>query len=416
MLLSEHKTAIWLLSLALLLSQSVPVALAEEGPGTLGSLLRPLGEARPAKLSSLVEGEGRFVFEEGAANYPAGQWVRWGHPMPPALRSHLKCRDGSVFVAKADWSTKVPISLADGHLQLEHSVFGQLKIPSHKVELWLLAAASEPSLARNIAAEIRAAPTMAEDRVWLTSGDSFSGQALSFDGLLRFRAAGQEIQLTAADVAAVAFATRSEGAQPSLPKYWFGFEDGTLVSAATLTLLPERIVATTLSGIELTGKRSPQLVYVQSLDGIAYLSDAKPLDYRHTPYFDIHWPLETDRNLDHELPRAGRLHYRKCLAMRTAARSVYQVPPGTTHFAAQIAIDDSSGQQGSAIFRIYRVVDERPELAYESPVVRGSDSPQSVKVEMTGAGLVILVVDFADFGDELDHCLWLDPRWVTAAE
>lgn len=414
--LSNFKVSFWLLALVILFTRSIPAALAKEGSEKARSLLLSLGETRSAELVSLSEGEARFAISDGDVSYVAGQWVRWGHPTRPAPRGHIVCHDGSVIVAKADWSTKVPISLADGNLQLEHSLFGHLKIPGEHVKLWLLGAASEPSLARTIAAELHKHPAIGEDRVWLTSGDSFSGQALSFDGTLRFQAAGQEIELTATDVAAVAFTPPSEAQELSSPKYWFGLEDGTLIAAATLSLVPERTAAFTPSGLELTAKRSPQLVYVQSLDGIAYLSDAKPLDYRHTPYFDISWPMESDRNLERNAPRAGRLHYQKCLAMHTAARAVYRVPPGMTHFAAQVAIDDSSRQEGSAIFRVYRVVDEHPELAYESSVIRGSDSPQALNVSIANASVVILVVDFADFGDERDHCLWLDPRWVTAAD
>jgi hypothetical protein len=298
---------------------------------------------------------------------------------------------------------------------LEHSIFGKLQIPCHLVDLWLLEAANEPPRAREIAAELRAAPPDDEDRVWLTSGDSFSGQAVSFDGVLRFRAAGEELQVAATDVAAVAFAPRPELVEPAPPKYWCGLEDGTLVAAATLTLLPARIAAVTHGGIELTGKRTSQVVYVQSLDGIAYLSDADPLDYRHTPYFDVSWPMATNSNLDKRTARVGGHNYQKCLAMHSAARAVFQVPPGTVHFAAEVGIDDSSKQQGSATFRVYRVVDAKPELAYESAVVRGGDSPQPVSVQIDGASVLILVVDFADFGDELDHCLWLDPRWLKTA-
>lgn len=407
--LAELKTRLHLLTLAFLYAQ---VALAQQETA-LRPLLMASGKTRETKLMSLAGGEGRFADEQGDTTFTPGEWVRWGHPVAPASRTRIECRDGSVFVAKTDWSTKALVTLADGHLRLEHSLFGQIDLPSGEVECWLLGAATEPSRARAIGAEIRAATPRDQDRIWLSSGDSLAGRVVNFDGTLKFEAGGQEIQLAATDVAAIAFADPPETRKASAARYWLGLRDGTLVSATDLEILPAQITASTASGLQLKGNRSNQMVYVQSLEGVRYLSDSAPLEFHHTPYFEGGWDLQTDRNYDEELPRVQQLHYRKCLAMHTAARTVYQVPTGATHFAAEVAIDDSSGQQGSAIFRVYRVTDARPELSYESVVIRGSDSPQPVKVAVEGATVLILVVDFADFGDELDNCLWLDARWVT---
>lgn len=386
---------------------------AEHADSHSAPLLLAMESAESAEIVSLIDGEGRFLLESGEVAYAPGQWVRWGNPSPPARRSQLTARDGSHFVARQDWSTKVPVSLAGEVLTIDHAVFGSLQIPRSQVKLWLLAAASEPIMAHRITRELDEGPSIREDRVWLISGDSIVGEAVAFDGTLMFRSAGEELRLAAADIAAISFAAPSRPLPPSAPNYWIGWDDGTLVAVSTLTIDQNQISTSTTGGLNLTGKKSKALTFVQVLDQIAYLSDERPLDFRHTPYYDVTWPLEIDRNLEHMIPSVTGQRYVKCLAMHSAARAVYQVPHGATHFAAQVAIDEASEEKGSAIFRVYRVVDQAPELTFESPIIRGGDSPQPIVVDLAGASVLILVVDFADYGDERDHCLWLDPRWIA---
>ena len=93
-------------------------------------------------------------------------------------------------------------------------------------------------------------------------------------------------------------------------------------------------------------------------------------------------------------------------------RGVYRIPQGASTFAAELALDDTAGTAGSVVFRVYLVTAEGLKPAYESPVVRGGEPPIPVQVPLADASALVLVVDYADYGDERDHANWLDARFV----
>ena len=152
---------------------------------------------------------------------------------------------------------------------------------------------------------------------------------------------------------------------------------------------------------------------LQNLSGdFAYLSDLEPIDYKHTPYFDIAWPLAIDVNLLGQPLRAVDRRFLKGVAMHSASRAVYRLTGDERKFEAEIALDDTAGNEGSAIFRVYAVRDGKPELAFESDIIRGGDALKPIAVDIAGAQGLVLLVDYADFGDQQDHANWLDARLV----
>jgi alpha-galactosidase len=82
------------------------------------------------------------------------------------------------------------------------------------------------------------------------------------------------------------------------------------------------------------------------------------------------------------------------------------------HFVAEIALDDTAGQRGSVIFRVFVAREGQWREALTSGVLRGGDPPQPISVDIAGAQAITLIVDYADQGDELDHANWLDARLV----
>jgi hypothetical protein len=96
--------------------------------------------------------------------------------------------------------------------------------------------------------------------------------------------------------------------------------------------------------------------------------------------------------------------------MPSASRVAYDVA-GYRRFAAELAIDDAAGLEGSVVFKVLLEDDAnqwRP--AYESPIVRGGDSPVPISIDLKGAKRMALIVDFADRADECDWADWLNAR------
>ena len=96
--------------------------------------------------------------------------------------------------------------------------------------------------------------------------------------------------------------------------------------------------------------------------------------------------------------------------MPSTSRVAYDVA-GYRKFEAELALDEAAELQGSAIFRV--LLESAPgewKPAYESPVIRGGDSPLPVSIDLKGASRLALIVDFADRGDECDWANWLQAR------
>jgi hypothetical protein len=98
--------------------------------------------------------------------------------------------------------------------------------------------------------------------------------------------------------------------------------------------------------------------------------------------------------------------------MPTASR-IAVATAGYRRFEAQIALDETAGFEGSAIFKV--LLESAPgewRTAYESLPVRGGDAPRQVAIDLAGAARIALVVDFADRGDVCDWADWLEARLV----
>jgi len=378
------------------------------------------GEILSSKVLSLAEGTMRVRSSGEAAqkdSYASGDWLRWGCPVEPPPRPRVYLSESTWLVTKNDWAGKVPIRIVGDRVTLENELLGKLSIQRRHAECLLFAAAKEPSVARRLLAEARE-PSPDVDRVWLVEGDLLRGQILGFDGTrLEVRLDDSIVPILASRIAAIGFA-RSVDLQPKSPKPAFlvGLSDGSLIDAETLSVGPDQLKLTTPLGLQWESPSKNSLRFVQSLTPeIVYLSDLQPVEYRHTPYFQTSWNLARDRNLRGSPLTVAGHRYAKGLAMHSAARAVYRVPHGAEQFCAELAIDDSAKGRGSVVFRVYAFgAEQQGQLTslYQSPIVRGGEKPRTVRVDLADVSAVVLVVDYADFGDERDHADWLDARFV----
>lgn len=345
-------------------------------------------------------------------SFAPGEWARWSHPVAPSGRPRVCLTDATWLVARLDWSGKVPVRLEGDEVVVQSTQLGEVRVSRNGVQCLLFEAAREPEMAERLVAAARQSAT--EDRVWLMEGDMLTGEVVAFDGTrLEFRLGDVTTPILASRVAAVAFAAGEEPPPTANPAYLVGLADGSLLAATELSINHERIELTTPHGGPWRAENRRSLRCVQSLaPEIIYLSDLEPVDYRHTPYLESTWPLGRDRSLSGSVIEVAGQRYAKGLAMHSAARAVYRVPPEVSRFAAEVALDAAAGRHGSVVFRVYLAGQGGVASAYESPVVRGGDAPLPVLVDLNGAQGVVLVVDYADQGDELDHAVWLDARLV----
>ena len=146
---------------------------------------------------------------------------------------------------------------------------------------------------------------------------------------------------------------------------------------------------------------------------VRYLSDVENPSYVHIPFLTLHWPHWEDRSvLGGRLRHDGSI-YLKGLGMHSTSRLAYDLPPGYRRFEAEVAVDEDADTGGSVTFRVFLAGDGGQwNQAYRSPVVRGGERPLRLRIELGEARRIALIVDFADYGDQLDHADWLNARLV----
>jgi hypothetical protein len=192
-----------------------------------------------------------------------------------------------------------------------------------------------------------------------------------------------------------------------------GLRDGCRLLALALEA-DDRKARLTLWGGATVETATEAIVALQPLGGRAvYLSDLKPIGYKHIPYLQLSWPYETDHNVAGDQLRSGGRLFAKGLGMHSASRLTYNLDREYRRFEARLAVDDSTAGRGSVVFRLF--VDDGSGMwqpKFNSPKVRGGDTPVAMSVDLTGAKRISLLVEFADRGDELDDADWLDARLI----
>ena len=367
------------------------------------------------QLAALDDNTLRFTAADSASReVSAGTFVRWANPRDPVRRSRILLTDGSELVADLSWTTDGSVQLADDQMQIRTSLLGRVTLPRTALRGVLFDAARDPVVADRVLRGMRAAGPSEQDQLWLVNGDRLAGEIGKIDGAeATLKLADESIDVPLTNLSAVSF--HQPNSAPAVPARWaLGLQDGTLLRAASARGDDKRLHAKLASGIEINGKSLSDIVFLQNLtsDGFTYVSDMEPIDYKHTPYFNLAWPLAVDENLLGQPLRVDGKRYRKGVAMHTASRAVYRLSGNERTFESTIALDDTAGNEGSVIFRVYAVRNGKPELALESEIVRGGDAPQPISVNITGAQGLVLLVDYADYGDQQDHANWLDARLV----
>jgi hypothetical protein len=274
------------------------------------------------------------------------------------------------------------------------------------------------------------------DRLLLANNDELTGQLKQLaDSTATLETDIGPIDIKTDRIRAIIFSHVAKPKPPTLAA-WAGFRDGSRLLISQL-LVEGQSLKIAVAGQTLTAS-AKSLVFLQPLGGRAvYLSDLKPTKYEQTPFLDLRWPYQVDRNVTGGFLRSGGRLYLKGLGVHSNARLVYQISPlraptegwsgegqgvrasveggrrkaegedvSPRHFSADLALDDSTGKQGSVRFRV--LVDGQEK--YASPIVRGGNAPLPVSVDVTGGKKLELIVDDADRADVLDHANWLDAR------
>jgi NPCBM/NEW2 domain len=173
-------------------------------------------------------------------------------------------------------------------------------------------------------------------------------------------------------------------------------------------------------GRKLTGKTAFGATLGVSLDQVAvlelvsdrviFLSALEPKEYRHTPYLGVSWPLVRDGSVVGRDLRLGGGVFDRGLGMHSASRVTYRLPAGCRRFEALVGLDERTGRRGSVRVRV--LVDGKEQDRGLKGDLTGAMQPVAIRVDVSGAKELTLLVDFGRGGNVGDHVDWGNARLV----
>ncbi len=395
---------------------------AQAAPPNLPSAVAIDGDPFPARLVGIDENwQMTFVAGENERVLAFEDLVHWG-----AFRDR---EDGpQILLADGGMLHGDVLRITGGDLVIESDFWSEATIPLTAVRGIVFQPPVTPLARDKLSHRIEEADGRT-DQLLLDNGDTLKGVLLGTVGqenqiptALKIEIQNREVQLSLANVVAVMFnPTLVSATKPKGKAAWLGFRDGSLLFVESVVPKSDRWQLSLPSGVPLEtfAEFTPDTLWdevtlVRPLTPrVIYLSDLTPISYKHIPFLETSWPYAADRNVLDGRLRAGGFVYAKGLSMHSASRLAYDLGGSYRRFEAELAIDESSGHRGSVRCRVFvNDADGGWKLAHESPVIRGGDEPTRVSADVSGVQRMVLIVDFADRGDELDRINWLNARLV----
>ena len=285
------------------------------------------------------------------------------------------------------------------NLQLKHVILGKLDV-----------ALADTSRVQRVAATGPTEPVAGnEDLLQLTNGDLLRGAVAGcassgvtfFDGK-------KDREFRWADIAGMQLAVLARPRSAGL-RWIVTLTDGTSLVATALQSKDGSISVATGFGGKVIAPIG-QLVSIEPIGGRrAWLSMMEPVEYKATPYFDIRWGFERDRNVLGGPLRAAGETYTRGVGLHSACRISYALDKRYRRFRAAIALDDTAGPLGDADVRI--LLDGQ--LLEDLEHVRKKDAPRPVDVDVTGGEVLTIEVGFGDGGDVQDRVNLLNPALIA---
>jgi hypothetical protein len=328
--------------------------------------------------------------------------VTWGALVEPKRGIQVLMAGGGLILADA-------LALENESLEIESDLLEVRHVPLEAVAAILFHLPRDLQERDRLASRARAESAQG-DRLLLANGDELTGHLVAIgDAAIDFESQGQKIKVETARVAAIGFDPSLVARQktPGL-RTLVGLSDGSRLVVGKIAIERDEAELTLVEGAAWTVPVSA-LVYLQPLTGKArYLSDMTADSYRHLPFLSQAWLYRNDANVAGTQLRAQGHPYAKGLGLHSAARLTYRLDQHYRAFEADVALDDQVASGGSVICAVY--VDDK--LAWKGDVIRGGAAPVPVKVDVSGAKRLSLIVEYAERGDELDRVDWLNARLV----
>lgn len=345
--------------------------------------------------------------------------VRWGAWPGVIQKPAVWLSDGSWLAGQVEFNSPQEVTV--------HSDWFQpVKISLRSVRGIVMIAPASTGAWNRLQTQLEAT-TGGRDTIWLSGNRQIAG-VLRFETDVLDRThrytlenAGQAIPVDASEVKAIVFSPTLLGKLAVQSKQEvLGIEDGSRLNIRKITEVTDRLHVELVDGLVL-----------HSLDGRAefcsgiaclsnqpqrtkFLADVEPASYKHIAQSQLTWPLGRNRDLLGQplMNSVGIID--RGLATHSSSQVAYRLDGSEKKFLAEVSLakpaDGADERLGSATCQIMVARSGELQQVATFNIDRSDASPKLVDVDISGAQLLVLVTEQADFAQYADHVLWLEAR------
>lgn len=368
-----------------------------------------------------MNAEGNWTFDVGGKpkTVEYSTLVRWGAwpgvlPMTAVwltdgswLAGRLEFNSPQEVTVHSDWFQPAKISL--------RSVRGMVTIAPASTGAW-----------NRLQTQLEAT-VGGRDTLWLSGSRQIAGvvrfEISELDRSPRYilENAGRTIPVDANEVQAVVFSPTLLGTIPVQSKQVvLGIADGSRLNIRKISRVADRLHVELVDGLVLQSL-DPRTEFCRGItcitnlpQRISFLSDIEPASYKHIAQSQLTWPLSRNRDLLGQplMNSVGIID--RGLATHSSSQVAYRLDGSEKKFLAEVALakpaDGADERLGSATCQVMIARAGKLEQVATFNLDRSGSSPKPLDVDISGAQLLVLVTDQADFGQYGDHVLWLEAR------
>lgn len=251
-----------------------------------------------------------------------------------------------------------------------------------------------------------------QDIVILRNGDQIVGTIKSFStakGCTLETERKQTIEISTERLAGIAFST----ALLARPRLSTVHAQAILNNGARLTLTKgelidggEKLHCQAVFRLKLTFPVSALSRLDLCGNGNMPLSSLKPSKYEHIPFLGQKWAFEYDASLSGQQLRLGDRYYDAGISLHSAAKLTFPVDRKFRFFTATVGIDPDAGPLAHVVVDV--LLDGQPQRLFAGRPLSAQDGPRSIRLDVSKARTITLVVDFGARGDVQDRVNWVD--------
>jgi hypothetical protein len=287
---------------------------------------------------------------------------------------------------------------------------GPIVVPLERIAV-LATSAAESARWRATLDELRGRPSTEDDSLLLTNGDVLHGflRRIAAAGIA-FEQGESQLVVPLERVVAALMAATPPPAVSGL-RATILLTDGGRLTASRLDWSGEQ------ANVEIFGGRQQML----PADRIAqvnvaggrwvWLSSLEPISDQHTPMLDLPWPRVADANVLGEPLRVAGRTFEYGIGVHSASVLRFDLAGNYRTFVTSFGLDDDSGFYADVNVAIH--IDGRPGAAgFQQKNVRPGVLHGPVRLDVSGARSLDLIVDFGENGDLQDRFDWVEAALI----